>query len=153
MKCEKCGKNDVNFYFSSNINGNVTEKHLCSECAREMNLGGGHFGGELLGFDPRTLFGGFFGQPARQPQYGAFPGFGFMFPAMLMPSQGAVTPEAPQTAPAQEPAKEIKADEGVRKQRELNMLREQMRKAAEAEDFEKAAELRDSIKKLEQENA
>ena len=33
--------------------------------------------------------------------------------------------------------------------RERNILREQMRQAAEEEDFEKAAQLRDELKKLE----
>ena len=36
MKCEHCGKNEATFYYKSNINGNVTEHHLCSDCAREL---------------------------------------------------------------------------------------------------------------------
>ena len=33
MKCQECGKNEVNFHFLSNVNGCVTETHLCSDCA------------------------------------------------------------------------------------------------------------------------
>ena len=36
MKCENCGKNEVTFVYQSNINGKVTEKHLCSECAEKL---------------------------------------------------------------------------------------------------------------------
>ena len=36
MKCENCGKNEVTFVYQSNINGQITEKHLCSECAQKL---------------------------------------------------------------------------------------------------------------------
>ena len=36
MKCDRCGKNDATFYYKSNINGRVTETHLCQACARRM---------------------------------------------------------------------------------------------------------------------
>jgi len=41
MKCDKCKKNEANFHKVSNINGKVSEIHLCSECAKsskEFNL-------------------------------------------------------------------------------------------------------------------
>lgn len=38
MKCENCGKNEVTFIYQSNVNGQVTEKHLCSECAEKLGL-------------------------------------------------------------------------------------------------------------------
>ena len=34
MKCDKCKTNDANFHSINNINGKITEKHLCSECAK-----------------------------------------------------------------------------------------------------------------------
>ena len=63
MKCENCGKNEVTFMYQSNINGKITEKHLCSECAeklgytqklaahsqRMMQDFGNMFGGSLFG--------------------------------------------------------------------------------------------------------
>jgi len=33
MKCQECGKNEVNYHYSSNVNGCVTESWLCSDCA------------------------------------------------------------------------------------------------------------------------
>ena len=36
MKCENCGKNEVTFVYQSSVNGNVTEKHLCAECAEKL---------------------------------------------------------------------------------------------------------------------
>ena len=35
-KCDNCGREEVNFHDTSNINGKVTEKHLCSECAAKL---------------------------------------------------------------------------------------------------------------------
>jgi len=35
MKCEKCNKNEATFHSVTNINGKVSEKHLCSDCAKE----------------------------------------------------------------------------------------------------------------------
>lgn len=40
MKCEKCGKNEATTYYKETINGQTREMHLCTECAKEMNLGG-----------------------------------------------------------------------------------------------------------------
>ena len=36
MKCEHCGKNEATFYYKSNINGAVTEQHLCADCAKAL---------------------------------------------------------------------------------------------------------------------
>ena len=36
MLCEKCNKNIANVYLKNNINGNMTESHLCSSCAGEI---------------------------------------------------------------------------------------------------------------------
>lgn len=66
MKCQNCGKNEVNVHLRQNINGQVSEYALCSECAEKLGVGGmfadfGSFGGfggiNLLGgMDP---FAGF----------------------------------------------------------------------------------------------
>ena len=104
MKCENCGKNEVTFIYQSNINGKVTEKHLCSECAeklgytqkiaaRNRSMMQSFFGGSLLGngffddfFSPMpSLMGrsGSTGGPLRRllrrdarPQCGAGPAAG-----------------------------------------------------------------------------
>ena len=38
MKCQKCGINNANVSYRRILNGEKTELHLCSECAKEMNI-------------------------------------------------------------------------------------------------------------------
>ena len=38
MKCDRCGKNEATFHYKTNINGRVTEAHLCPDCARAMGV-------------------------------------------------------------------------------------------------------------------
>lgn len=150
MKCQNCGKNEVNFHFSTNINGCVTETYLCSECASKSG-----YDFEQL-FDAGNAFDRFF------PVFGGMNGFlPIAFPvlsagaALPFPVRQRVAPAisgetcscghekcAPDTQGAH-------VDDEMKKRREINMLREQMRRAAENDDFEKAIELRDKIKEME----
>ena len=153
MKCQNCGKNEINFHYSSNVNGCVTETNLCSQCAE----GAGYDMNEL--FDTRSIYNEFF------PVFGGGSLLAAAMSAMPMMTSrafprivrlGAGTPEmcAPQKnascgcGECGSPtvgSPDAKVDDTMAKRRELNM---QMRKAAENEDFEKAAELRDQIKEL-----
>jgi protein arginine kinase activator len=157
MNCENCGKEEVSFHYTSNINGNITEKHLCAECAGKL----GYTGGERNMLRPdisiedvfTEMFGG---RPSRR----VIGGYPMVFPTFVIPTIGFVVPEEagaqperrlhPQVQPSVTP-QDIKPeiDEEMKKRREINVLREQMRTAAETEDFEKAAALRDSIRRLE----
>lgn len=154
MKCQNCGNEEVNFHYTSNINGTVTEKHLCAECANKLGLmNESAFGPESF----EEMFNGLFrARPARR-MYG---GYGMMLPTFVIHPIGFVVPPqaidrgAPAPAGAAAPAGVTpEVDEEMKKRRELNILREQMRTAAEAEDFEKAAEIRDQIKKIEAGNS
>ena len=158
MKCEHCGKNEVTFVYQSNINGNVTEKHLCSQCARELgyadhfvrhnrSMMSDFFGGSLFGrsmledfFSPRASL---FGRMLEDP----FDDFFADMPAL-------------QAAPSRaEPAKEDPKKEETlvndaeqsrfARMRQLNALRHEMKRAVREENFERAAQLRDEIRKLE----
>lgn len=40
MLCENCKKNNATTYFKRNINGNIQEVYLCSECAAKLNING-----------------------------------------------------------------------------------------------------------------
>ena len=157
MKCEKCGKAEATCHYSSNINGKITESHLCPECAGQAEWGRGFFDETDRMF--QNMFGGFdelFGGMRRM-----MPSFGFdRFFGMpsLMPARGALgLRERPaQTgtqaaAPATETPQptETAADPELSRRREINELREQMKAAAEAEEFEKAAEIRDKLRELE----
>ena len=158
MKCQNCGKNEVNFHYSSNVNGCVTETNLCSECAEgagyDMNalLNKGGMFSELF-----SVFGGGGLLPAAMPGL-AMISPSTAFPRIMRIRMGPAEMYAPQMfSTAQIPAcgcgcqsppastGDVKTDEAMTKRRELNM---QMRKAVENEDFEKAAELRDKIKEL-----
>lgn len=166
MKCTNCGKNNASFHYEYNINGQRTEMHLCPECAarlqperefanRTQSLFGdffndGFLGGSLLN---DSIFGnGFFGDSMFGNSMFLEPMVSF-FPAMLMPVRvrRAAVPNAPQTGAETNAgaATNVGADPELSRQREVNALREQMKAAAEAEDYERAAKLRDELKKLE----
>ena len=153
MKCENCGKNEVTFVYQSNVNGQVTEKHLCSECAEKLGYT------QRLAAHSRSLMQNFFGG-------GLFDDFFTPLPSLLgrmnrmlespfddffadMPALGAPA-EAKREAPkAQETLLEQEEQNEISKTRQLNALRMEMQKAVAAENFERAAELRDQIHSME----
>lgn len=58
MKCQHCNYNEATTHIKKNVNGNVTEMHLCSDCAKEL--------GVMEEFSPEsffndTFFGNFLG--------------------------------------------------------------------------------------------
>ena len=140
MKCEKCNEREANFFCTSNINGSVSRHALCSQCAAEAGLTGDN------------LFEDFFRSPfdMRSP-FGLLDSFwndGFFAPF------GRLATAERRAVPAAEPLedKDIPADAGAafKTKRELVALRQQLKKAVAAEDYEKAIELRDKIRSMEQ---
>lgn len=158
MKCQNCGNEEVNFQYTSNINGNITVNHYCAKCASELGYTDDSKTQPEMSFE--EVFADLFGvQPSRR----MFTGYGIVFPTIIIQAAGVIKhdnetttddPEMPDTD-AQEASTEIKTeiDEVMKKRREFNVLRERMRQAAETEDFETAAALRDSIKQLESEQS
>jgi len=152
MKCQNCGKGEANFHYTSNINGCVTEAHLCPECAAKQ-------GYDLnQAFSIGNVFDGFmpiFGAPGRffpmaMPSMAAVAPFRFAlqpgFGGQAMPGAG----DCDCCCSCDEPCKGNEGagvDDEMKKRRELYM---QMRAAADNEDYEKAARLRDQIKGLEE---
>ena len=162
MKCENCGKNEVTFIYQSNINGEVTEKHLCSECAeklgytqkiaaRNRSMMQSFFGGSLLGngffddfFSPMPSLMGRSGWLLEDP----FDDFFAEMPALS-------------AAPVQQQEEQQKQQNdlvGKEEQsrfaymRQVNALKLEMKKAVHQENFERAAQLRDQIHQLEAEH-
>ena len=162
MKCENCGKNEVTFIYQSNINGKVTEKHLCSECAeklgytqkiaaRNRSMMQNFFGGSLLGngffddfFSPMPSLMGRSGWLLEDP----FDDFFAEMPALS-------------AAPVQQQEEQQKQQNdlvGKEEQsrfaymRQVNALKLEMKKAVHQENFERAAQLRDQIHQLEAEH-
>ena len=145
IKCDNCGKENVSYYYSSNINGNVTEKHLCSECAAKLGRESDLFDGAESMFE--EMFSGFFGTRRRRSLFSPFGGFSLAMP-ILMPRIELFLDDG---SCASSPAKreETEPDEELSLRREINMLRHEMGEAVKNEEFEKAAELRDKIRALE----
>lgn len=48
MKCQHCNNNEATTHIKKNINGNVTEMHLCHNCAKEL--------GVIEDFSPESFF-------------------------------------------------------------------------------------------------
>lgn len=155
MKCENCGKNEVTFVYQSNVNGHVTEKHLCSDCAQKLG-----YTQQLAAQSQRMLqsFGGIFDDfftpyPSllgrmSQMLENPFDDFFADMPALGAPAeQVQEPPHKPQDS-----LLEREEQNQISKTRQLNALRMEMRQAVSQENFERAAELRDQIRSLEANN-
>ena len=162
MKCENCGKNEVTFVYQSNINGKVTEKHLCSECAeklgytqkiaaRNRSMMQSFFGGSLLG---NGFFDDFFSpMPSLMGRSGWLLEDPFDDFFADMPALSAAPVQQEQTNQKQQDDLVGKEDQSrFAYLRQMNALRMEMKKAVHQENFERAAELRDEIRKLEAEH-
>ena len=153
MKCENCGKNEVTFVYQSNVNGRVTEKHLCADCAEKLGYT------QRLAAHSQRMMQNFFGG-------GLFDDFFTPFPSLLgglnrmlespfddffadMPALGAPAgkeQEAPQKS--QDTLLKQEEQEEISKARQINALRMEMQRAVQEENFERAAELRDQIRSM-----
>ena len=157
MKCENCGKNEVTFVYQSNINGKVTEKHLCSECAEKLGYP------QKIAAHSQRMMQNFFGNSIFGNSF--FDDFFSPVPSLMgrmledpfddffadMPALGA--------APAKQEEQKKEDDLVDREEqgrfaylRQMNALKMEMKKAVHQENFERAAELRDEIHKLESEH-
>lgn len=153
MKCENCGKNEVTFVYQSNINGQVTEKHLCSECAEKLGYT------QKLAAHSRSMMQNFFGGGLFDDFFTPFPSLLGRMNCMLespfddffadMPALGAPAEAKQEPQKAQDTLLEGEEQNQLSKTRQLNALRMEMQKAVQAENFERAAELRDQIHSME----
>lgn len=160
MKCEHCGNNEATFYYKSNINGKVTEHHLCGDCAKEMgyvndleksftNFSASMFGGFDDLFAPMHSLAGSFFEPFEDMNRR----FESIFP--MLGGAAASEPAAPAAQSdksASASGNDLVSDEEHKKldrERQINALRCEMRQAVENENFERAAALRDQIHGLE----
>ncbi len=144
MKCQHCGMNDATFYYRSNVNGRVTEQHLCADCARRL--------GYEQAMPTMGLFDDdFFTRPFRMFE----PLFGGLGTRLLteFPEPVDVAQEARAAVAEPESRKEPGLVDGIeqerlQRERQRNALEAQMKTAIETENFEEAARLRDELKKL-----
>jgi protein arginine kinase activator len=157
MKCENCGKNEVTFVYQSNVNGNVTEKHLCSECAEKLGYTqrfaaqrqqmarsfGSLMGGNLFE-DFFTSMPSLFGRMSRMLE-DPFDDFFADMPALCASGEK----KEPQEPQKQETLVDEESQSRFSRMRQINALRMEMKKAVRQENFERAAELRDQIHQME----
>ena len=153
MKCENCGKNEVTFIYQSNVNGQVTEKHLCSECAEKLGYT------QRINAHSQRMMQNFFG---RGSLFGSSFFNDFFSPSLMgrmledpfddffadMPALSAA-PARQQETKKEEDLVEKEEQSRFSYLRQLNALKVEMKKAVHQENFERAAELRDQIHKLE----
>ena len=141
MKCERCGRNEATFYYQSNINGRVTQVHLCPDCAAEL----GYTSRLEQSFRPfrRSFFDPF----SLLEDFGMLANRMTEFPAPLEEAARAAAgiEDTPDT-----PVGLVGRDEEVRlqKERQRNALENQLKAAVDDENYEEAARLRDELKKL-----
>jgi len=154
MKCENCGKNEVTFVYQSNVNGHVTEKHLCADCAEKLGYT------QKLAAQSQRMMQNFFGGGFFDDFFTPYPSLLSRMNRMLedpfddffadMPALGApVEQNQEQPQKAQDTLLQGEEQDRVTKTRQLNALRMEMQKAVSEENFERAAELRDQIHALE----
>ena len=141
MKCERCGRNEATFYYQSNINGKVTQVHLCPECAAELGYA------DRLSQSFRPFRRSFFDPFSLLEDFGMLSNRMTEFPAPLEEAARAAAgiEESPNVS-----AGLVGRDEEVRlqKERQRNALENQLKAAIDSENYEEAARLRDELKKL-----
>ena len=150
MNCEKCSEREANFFYSTNINGEKSQRRLCTQCAHEEGFGEMLRPGAM--FD--DAFDGFFDDffaPMRS--FMSLPSFDFFgggesrimapsFPRLRIVLDG-------DRAETQDAKPALEVDEATKLLREKEALKAQLAEAVKTENFEKAIELRDKLRALE----
>lgn len=172
MMCQHCGQRTATTHIKTIINGQLTETHLCSQCAKKQ--GYGHMLSEWNGFG--SLLGGLLGQ-STETQEKRCPGCGASFRqisksgqvgcaqcyetfrSQLLPVIERVhgTAQHKGKVPGgsalrvQEQNRQMVSvdDKKAARMSEIDQKKQLLQKAIETQDFEQAAELRDQIKELE----
>lgn len=147
MLCQNCGKHEAVFHYTKNINGKVSEQHLCEDCASHADTA------SWTGREEDPMLSAFLSQIA---------GGWLLIPAIIASGnmEGAAG-EVPEHKPPGDPdymdKQTAQADraipdtvaEKLKARRELQLLRRQLKDASDAQNYELAAELRDKIRQLE----
>lgn len=157
MLCQKCGKNNANVKIVKNYNGNIEELYLCSVCAgkEDLNFNMNIHSGSLFDnffniFTPlevnelicekcKTTYSCF----KKSGKFGCeqcFSTFENYLDPMFKNIHGAThhTGKLP-----------IRSAEPIRRKKELELLKADLKDAITKENFEEAAKLRDQIREIE----
>lgn len=158
MLCQKCNKNEAEFHYKTNINGQVSELHLCAACAAKAGQDSLFpFGGSYLS----SVLSDFMEPLTQQPELGRCPLCGATardiqrsgkvgcakcyetFDRLLLPYIKRIhgvtrhNGKLPSSAGA-----------ALQQQRTMEAIKAELQKAVEAQEYERAAELRDKLKAL-----
>jgi len=166
MLCQSCGKNGAAFHYKTNINGVVSELHLCADCASRINNGPVNVNIFNLNNSNylSSVMSDFMGS-AEQTNTGRCPLCGATardisrtgkvgcarcyatFSDMLMPFIKRIHGNTRHNG-------KCPASAGIELQqkRRLEKLKIELARAVEAQNYEHAAELRDRIRELENRN-
>ena len=168
MLCDICGKNPATVHLTEIVDENMTELHLCEECAQKKGAQmETHFGlADLLA--GLADLGGQFTTTKKETKtkcprcgltYEDFKKIGRLgcgecysaFKEILLPLLKRIHGSTQHNgkSPGKKAAKVIKM---VKVKNELHELKEKLQKAIELEEFEEAAKLRDKIKETEKKN-
>lgn len=162
MLCDKCKKNTATYHYKQNVNGQVTELHLCPVCAAESTHGA-FSGMDSLGGIGSLLTGALREAvaPVRRvcPVCGAtsadiaksgyagcpscYQTFAAMFAPYIAKLHGHVAHRGRIPLAAQKPE-----DPSEMRKRQMEQLKKELGEAIQSERFEQAAVLRDRINAL-----
>lgn len=157
MKCDKCKTNEANFHKVCNINGKVSETHLCSECAKKskefdfdkefnsLNFGKSFFDDIMSDF--KTSFSYF-----TSPLLNNFLDFNDFeddfFNTKLLSHENKENHGKKIVKTNNNKPEEIKLSDEEKRKLEIQKLDLQLKKAVVEERYEDAVKLRDKIKEL-----
>jgi protein arginine kinase activator len=163
MLCDVCKKNPATVHLTEIVDDQMTELHLCEECARhksaameqqfglsDLLAGMADFGGQAKNEEPVSAK-----CPNCNLTYADFKKVGRLgcgecynaFRKYLAPLLKRIHGSSRHVGKS--PLKDKTASRnGTRKKPDLEELKAQMQRAVQSEDFEEAARLRDQIKKI-----
>lgn len=155
MKCQNCGKNQVNVRYMQVINGKKTELNLCEDCANEMNLG------MNFNFDFENEIEDFFDDFMEPAMFNipSFIGGNSLMRSLHKLNSMPVLDNSYKNFPndldetlskiQKKSALSFKKKNEKKQVSEVDKLKNELQECIKKEEYEKAAVLRDKIKKLE----
>lgn len=166
MLCSHCNKKEANFHYKQVNNGNYTELHLCSDCAREL----GYLSTSDQSFTPglEDMLNEFLGLTKQNHQLNkgiscascgttlaefkktGFAGCEKCYDVFHKDVESVLSRIQPSTTHKGKIAGP--KGEEIQRKNELKELKEKLREAVMEERYEDAAKLRDTIKALEEKN-
>ena len=161
MLCSNCSAKDANFHYKYMKNGNITELHLCSECAKEL----GYIKNNDQMFNFSNFFGDFFSVPkfsGAAPESASCSNCGTNFDSIrktgfvgcekcydffARPIEVMLSKLQPSTVHKGK----LSGADGKKIEREntLKSLKDELKRAIIDEKYEQAAVLRDKIREIE----